>query len=187
MAPQVGLEPTTLRLTAGCSAIELLRSGGTLRACWLSRKIISDVTTIGNTTHARASGRIRRRESVPRAFSNKPKGLHATRSPCGIRSGAGGQNSRLAQRTFPSIEMCPWGFLPKSNDHRCHRISAVLSRKTMVADSERPRSPKAADPVERVFPSPSSANLGLGSSSTTRVRCLCWEVRVCCCFSSFFL
>jgi hypothetical protein len=29
MAPQVGLEPTTLRLTAGCSAIELLRSGET--------------------------------------------------------------------------------------------------------------------------------------------------------------
>src|ERR1700733_15198931 len=26
MAPQVGLEPTTLRLTAGCSSIELLRS-----------------------------------------------------------------------------------------------------------------------------------------------------------------
>jgi hypothetical protein len=26
MAPQVGLEPTTLRLTAGCSAFELLRS-----------------------------------------------------------------------------------------------------------------------------------------------------------------
>ncbi len=26
MAPQVGLEPTTLRLTAECSAIELLRS-----------------------------------------------------------------------------------------------------------------------------------------------------------------
>ena len=26
MAPQVGLEPTTPRLTAGCSAIELLRS-----------------------------------------------------------------------------------------------------------------------------------------------------------------
>src|SRR5215472_6302839 len=33
MAPQVGLEPTTLRLTAGCSAIELLRSGQT----WPSR------------------------------------------------------------------------------------------------------------------------------------------------------
>ncbi len=28
LAPQVGLEPTTLRLTAGCSAIELLRSVG---------------------------------------------------------------------------------------------------------------------------------------------------------------
>jgi hypothetical protein len=30
MAPQVGLEPTTLRLTAECSTIELLRSKGTL-------------------------------------------------------------------------------------------------------------------------------------------------------------
>src|SRR5262249_4544262 len=28
MAPQVGFEPTTLRLTAGCSAIELLRNTG---------------------------------------------------------------------------------------------------------------------------------------------------------------
>ena len=28
MAPQVGLEPTTLRLTAECSAIELLRNDG---------------------------------------------------------------------------------------------------------------------------------------------------------------
>ena len=27
VAPQVGLEPTTLRLTAGCSTIELLRNG----------------------------------------------------------------------------------------------------------------------------------------------------------------
>jgi hypothetical protein len=39
MAPQVGLEPTTLRLTAGCSAIELLRSvecsaRGTRAALW---------------------------------------------------------------------------------------------------------------------------------------------------------
>ena len=29
MAPQVGLEPTTLRLTAECSAIELLRNAAT--------------------------------------------------------------------------------------------------------------------------------------------------------------
>jgi hypothetical protein len=28
MAPQAGLEPATLRLTAGCSAIELLRNTG---------------------------------------------------------------------------------------------------------------------------------------------------------------
>src|ERR1700752_2630084 len=31
LAPQVGLEPTTLRLTAECSAIELLRKSTTLR------------------------------------------------------------------------------------------------------------------------------------------------------------
>ena len=31
MAPQVGLEPTTLRLTAECSAIELLRNIGIRR------------------------------------------------------------------------------------------------------------------------------------------------------------
>ena len=42
MAPQVGLEPTTTRLTAECSAIELLRimeSGGDL----LSRAVSSQV------------------------------------------------------------------------------------------------------------------------------------------------
>jgi hypothetical protein len=35
LAPQVGLEPTTLRLTAECSAIELLRSvlAGTVLNC----------------------------------------------------------------------------------------------------------------------------------------------------------
>src|SRR4051812_27014068 len=32
MAPQAGFEPATLRLTAGCSAVELLRNvGGTVR------------------------------------------------------------------------------------------------------------------------------------------------------------
>ena len=35
LAPQVGLEPTTLRLTAECSAIELLRS--VWRKCPLQR------------------------------------------------------------------------------------------------------------------------------------------------------
>jgi hypothetical protein len=36
MAPQVGLEPTTLRLTAECSAIELLRSVLAGQACRLN-------------------------------------------------------------------------------------------------------------------------------------------------------
>ena len=40
MAPQVGLEPTTLRLTAGCSAIELLRSVGALAMALLTHIIV---------------------------------------------------------------------------------------------------------------------------------------------------
>ena len=44
MAPQVGLEPTTLRLTAECSAIELLRtkgSGGDLCFRAVSSQVLS--------------------------------------------------------------------------------------------------------------------------------------------------
>jgi hypothetical protein len=37
LAPQVGLEPTTLRLTAGCSAIELLRTTGGKQARYYKR------------------------------------------------------------------------------------------------------------------------------------------------------
>jgi hypothetical protein len=37
MAPEVGLEPTTLRLTAECSAIELLRNSGMRRVLRLRR------------------------------------------------------------------------------------------------------------------------------------------------------
>src|SRR5579884_2563418 len=51
MAPQVGLEPTTLRLTAGCSAIELLRSvarSGRAAAVVLSVSIISSSIQHGN-------------------------------------------------------------------------------------------------------------------------------------------
>ena len=42
MAPQVGLEPTTLRLTAECSAIELLRNIGS-GSDLLSRAVSSQV------------------------------------------------------------------------------------------------------------------------------------------------
>jgi hypothetical protein len=44
MAPQVGLEPTTLRLTAGCSAIELLRNIGNVRE---ARAFASFIITSG--------------------------------------------------------------------------------------------------------------------------------------------
>ena len=45
MAPQVGLEPTTLRLTAGCSAIELLRSV-------VKQIVASIITSAGNAQKA---------------------------------------------------------------------------------------------------------------------------------------
>ena len=38
LAPQVGFEPTTLRLTAGCSTAELLRNGPTTTAICNSRE-----------------------------------------------------------------------------------------------------------------------------------------------------
>ncbi len=39
LAPQVGLEPTTLRLTAECSTIELLRSGSERSAFLLKQTV----------------------------------------------------------------------------------------------------------------------------------------------------
>jgi hypothetical protein len=48
LAPQVGLEPTTLRLTAGCSAIELLRSDDTHCVFEFLSKIISEALLIEN-------------------------------------------------------------------------------------------------------------------------------------------
>src|SRR5215469_4210566 len=56
MAPQVGLEPTTLRLTAGCSAIELLRSE--LQLFHHSRKPL-------DWRHERSSSRTRGSRSLP--------------------------------------------------------------------------------------------------------------------------
>lgn len=40
MAPRVGFEPTTLRLTAGCSAVELPRNVRTFMKCLTARLTI---------------------------------------------------------------------------------------------------------------------------------------------------
>src|SRR5512139_3275412 len=45
MAPQVGFEPTTLRLTAGCSTAELLRNGPAATANQHSRERLSGCQT----------------------------------------------------------------------------------------------------------------------------------------------
>src|ERR1039457_7551491 len=41
MAPEVGLEPTTLRLTAECSAIELLRNRVCAASCCFAAQLFS--------------------------------------------------------------------------------------------------------------------------------------------------
>ncbi len=55
MAPQVGLEPTTLRLTAECSAIELLRSVAALARVVVEYKEIVTSREAERQTSARKS------------------------------------------------------------------------------------------------------------------------------------
>ena len=45
VAPQVGLEPTTTRLTAGCSAIELLRNTGIAERLYFLQSVWNPATT----------------------------------------------------------------------------------------------------------------------------------------------
>ena len=60
MAPQVGLEPTTLRLTAGCSAIELLRSVGALATTLRTHIIVMATRRSRQRSRARLQGSRRR-------------------------------------------------------------------------------------------------------------------------------
>src|SRR5271157_584873 len=134
MAPQVGLEPTTLRLTAGCSAIELLRSGSTL-ACVLelAKKSYQRLQRIGNS---------RIGSSRVRSVSND--------------RGAAASSHQLTAYSLP-------------------RVARIVPFESLA-----PKSPWVVAVGERARPSGHcSANLSLGVSSTTGVRCLCWEVCVC--------
>src|SRR5260370_33765433 len=70
MAPQVGLEPTTLRLTAGCSAIELLRSESTL-ACALNCQ----------QNHIRGCSRLETRSPTTDSFPRRAEIIFSNRRP----------------------------------------------------------------------------------------------------------
>src|SRR5260370_36507549 len=70
MAPQVGLEPTTLRLTAGCSAIELLRSESTL-ACALNCQ----------QNHIRGCSRLETRSPATDSFPRGAEIIFSNRGP----------------------------------------------------------------------------------------------------------
>src|SRR6185369_12780444 len=65
LAPQVGLEPTTLRLTAGCSAIELLRSGDWPRGT--RRDVILSIFVTGSLVKGETPSRSSARPNSERA------------------------------------------------------------------------------------------------------------------------
>ena len=84
LAPQVGLEPTTLRLTAECSAIELLRnmeSGGDL----LSRTVTSQVpSALKGLTSVFGMGTGGTPSSLPPemvSYSFQPRGAQSVSGP----------------------------------------------------------------------------------------------------------
>ena len=101
MAPQVGLEPTTLRLTAGCSAIELLRNIGlTLRPpertanhdlSRIRRKRVNAAVNGGGLASSAVT-----RPSQPRVGQPQLRVLRAfaLRPPRGSRSRAGCRRAR---------------------------------------------------------------------------------------------
>ena len=60
MAPQVGFEPTTLRLTAECSAIELLRSVVDTPERSASEFPLSIISLLGCQVNTRLSALFRR-------------------------------------------------------------------------------------------------------------------------------
>src|SRR3982074_1867951 len=81
LAPQVGFEPTTLRLTAGCSAIELLRSVWAASTCHDLRYLHyhSILVPILKTIRPRAT-RHSARNSIDRTASSESDRLTLARS-----------------------------------------------------------------------------------------------------------
>ena len=59
LAPQVGFEPTTLRLTAGCSTAELLRIGPSATANWDSRERLSGGVKPGSAARGSLTAPVR--------------------------------------------------------------------------------------------------------------------------------
>src|SRR5712691_9107265 len=89
LAPQAGFEPATLRLTAGCSAVELLRNMGRTREIVADEPpMVADIAKYGQTA-ARLFIRLRDRD---RATARRRRNASGSRTP---RAGA---PSRLDER-----------------------------------------------------------------------------------------
>src|SRR5262249_34461943 len=88
MAPQAGLEPATLRLTAGCSAIELLRNAGRTNARGVNINT-SDLPRKAQRPDANAARSV---WTIDRRFARPPdadrgwRPLGSGRCPCRRRS-----------------------------------------------------------------------------------------------------
>ena len=156
MAPQVGLEPTTLRLTAGCSAIELLRSGRTLCACSGTQQ-----------NHIRASADWKRcAPSVGQLARTALRRIGHYSTPALRQAGSGTKYREIAQAAIGSTQsqiMCDL----TSVDCRRTKIFCALDRKKIL---------RAVCPGPGTRLIDHSANLFTSISSTTEVRCLCSEV-----------
>src|SRR6187431_1974195 len=75
LAPQVGLEPTTLRLTAECSTIELLRSA---RGLDYYSKIVRRLSTAAHVQHTVSPPRFRSARSSALAAAKKRRRTRAS-------------------------------------------------------------------------------------------------------------
>src|SRR5438270_12513850 len=90
MAPQVGLEPTTLRLTAECSAIELLRIRKPVNAASLrfaaqllnsNKPVAPGQSLVQPTSRRTISGRTAPASTHTHAIVTGKENLRARRSP----------------------------------------------------------------------------------------------------------
>ena len=130
LAPQAGFEPATLRLTAGCSAVELLRN--TVGRDVLGRKDYSTGRLLNWSTR-------RRRTAGCQAWASHPAPRHRlatarTTARSSAQSGgpAGRRSRRPVYATFASRVIC---IVPRYAFDTGHRPSASFAASTNCAAS----------------------------------------------------
>ncbi len=97
MAPEVGLEPTTLRLTAECSAIELLRNIREMHDMAVGTQLVITNASGG------VKGELAKADAVPNEpLRSSPAGSSVARFSANPRSVPGRYSPETAPRLAPS-------------------------------------------------------------------------------------